>query len=150
MGWCISYFDCYQNVNTLFYALDFCTTSMQPSYVQYITDGIQGVVERFAEVEWDQAFFAFFLALFCLLFALGFYYLDRMSAIFNQRWRHTLSDYAVPISVAPCIWISYSAKDQVEVERISLPRNFEPTYPSYDEDMMQMPTRTNAIGTKVL
>ena len=45
----------------------------------YITDGINGVVERFAEVEWDQAFFAFFLALFCLLFALGFYYLDRMS-----------------------------------------------------------------------
>jgi len=94
----------------------------------YITDGIAGVVERFDLVEWDQAFFAFFLALFCLLFSLGFYYLDRMSTIFNQRWRHALSDYAVPIAVALCIWISYSVKDQVQVERISLPRNFEPTY----------------------
>jgi len=56
----------------------------------YITDGIAGVVERFDLVEWDQAFFAFFLALFCLLFSLGFYYLDRMSTIFNQRWRHAL------------------------------------------------------------
>jgi len=100
----------------------------------YITDGITGVVERFSKVEWDQAFFAFFLALFCLLFSLGFYYLDRMSLVLNQRWRHALSDYAVPISVALCVWISYSAHDQVQVERISLPRNFEPTYPSYDDE----------------
>ena len=100
----------------------------------YITDGISGVVGRFSKVEWDQAFFAFFLALFCLLFSLGFYYLDMMSLVFNQRWRHILSDYAVPIAVALCIWISYSATDQVEVERISLPRNFVPTYPSYDGD----------------
>ena len=100
----------------------------------YITDGITGVVERFSNVEWDQAFFAFFLALFCLLFSLGFYYLDRMSLVLNQRWRHTLSDYAVPFAVALCIWISYFVNDQVEVERISLPRNFQPTYPSYYEN----------------
>lgn len=100
----------------------------------YITDGITGVVERFSNVEWDQAFFAFFLALFCLLFSLGFYYLDRMSLVLNQRWRHTLSDYAVPFAVALCIWISYSVNDQVEVERISLPRKFQPTYPSYYEN----------------
>ena len=95
----------------------------------YITDGISGVVERFNNVDWDQAFFAFYLALFCVLFSLGFYYLDRMTLVFNQRWRHTLSDYAVPIAVTICIAISYSVKDHVYVERIQMPRNFKPTYP---------------------
>ena len=95
----------------------------------YIADGISGVVERFNNVDWDQAFFAFYLALFCVLFSLGFYYLDRMTLVFNQRWRHTLSDYAVPIAVTICIAISYSVKDHVFVERISMPRNFKPTYP---------------------
>ena len=93
----------------------------------YIADGIEGVVDRFSNVEWDQAFFAFYLALFCVLFALGFYYLDRFELVFNRRWRHALSDYAVPISVGLCIWISYAVKDNVQVERIAMPRDFAPT-----------------------
>ena len=97
----------------------------------YITDGIMGVVERFQKVEWAEAFFAFYLALFCILFSLGFYYTDR-STIFTQRIRHTISDYAVPLGVLLCIWISYAVTDHVQVERISMPRNFEPTYPFSD------------------
>ena len=58
----------------------------------YIADGIEGVVDRFSNVGWDQAFFAFYLALFCVLFALGFYYLDRFELVFNRRWRHALSE----------------------------------------------------------
>ncbi|CAB9506504.1 Electroneutral sodium bicarbonate exchanger 1 [Seminavis robusta] len=93
----------------------------------YISDGIIGVVERFDNVEWASAFFAFYLALFCIIFSLGFYYVDR-STILNQRWRHTIADYAVPLAVVLCVTISYSVKDHVEVDRISMPRNFEPTY----------------------
>lgn len=99
----------------------------------YIANGIAGVFQRFEKVEWDQAFFAFYLALFCVLFALGFRYLDR-STILNRRWRHTIADYAVPLAVLICIGISYLVRDHVEVARIVMPRNFEPTYPSWDDE----------------
>jgi solute carrier family 4 (anion exchanger) protein 1 len=52
--------------------------------------------------------------------------------ILKQRWRSTISDYAVPLAVVICIGISYAAKDEVEVDRIMMPRNFEPTYESED------------------
>eukprot|EP00550_Attheya_septentrionalis_P003091 CAMPEP_0198282278 /NCGR_PEP_ID=MMETSP1449-20131203/2126_1 /TAXON_ID=420275 /ORGANISM="Attheya septentrionalis, Strain CCMP2084" /LENGTH=593 /DNA_ID=CAMNT_0043978475 /DNA_START=223 /DNA_END=2004 /DNA_ORIENTATION=+ len=98
----------------------------------YITDGIIGVRQRFQKVEWAQAFFAGYLALFCILFSLGFYYIDR-SVILKQRWRSTISDYAVPLAVIICIGISYAVKDEVEVDRIEMPRNFEPTYDSAED-----------------
>ncbi|KAL9180929.1 hypothetical protein ACHAXT_009734 [Thalassiosira profunda] len=99
----------------------------------YIADGIQGVVERFSSGQWDQAFFAFYLALSCVLIALLTYYFDRFHLLFNRRWRHALSDYAVPIAVLICIWISYAAEGNVQVERLSMPRNFQPTYPPSNE-----------------
>jgi len=69
--------------------------------------------------------------MFCIVFSLLLYYVD-ISVILNQRWRHTISDYAVPLSVAICIGISHAASDNVQVNRIVMPRNFEPTYPLYD------------------
>mmetsp|Transcript_29619 Transcript_29619/g.34070 ORF Transcript_29619/g.34070 Transcript_29619/m.34070 type:complete len:607 (-) Transcript_29619:47-1867(-) len=100
----------------------------------YISDGIIGMWERFDLVEWDQAFFAFYLALFCILFSLAFHYMDRMS-IFTPVIRQVIADYAVPLAVVLCVWVSYSVKDHVSVARIALPRNLEPTY--YDEDLQQ-------------
>merc|ERR1719469_1016257 len=66
-------------------------------------------------------------------FSLGFYYFDRAS-ILNYTLRHGFSDYAVPLSVVICIMISYTVKDHVDVARIQMPRNFEPTYIPNDDD----------------
>lgn len=52
----------------------------------------------------------------------------------NARWRSTIADYAVPLAVVICVGISYAVKDHVSVERLSMPRNFEPTYSSEDGD----------------
>jgi len=97
----------------------------------YIEDGFIGALDRFANVDWSQAFFASFLAILCIFFSLGFYYFDR-SIILSYTIRHTISDYAVPLAVVICILISYSVKDNVDVARIEMPRNFEPTYADND------------------
>jgi len=55
--------------------------------------------------------------MFCIFFSLGFYYFDRAS-ILNYTLRHGFSDYAVPLSIVICIWISYTVKDHVDVARI--------------------------------
>lgn len=65
--------------------------------------------------------------MFCIFFSLGFYYFDR-SSIFNNTLRQGISDYAVPLAVVICIGISYTVSGNVDVARIEMPRNFEPTY----------------------
>lgn len=78
-------------------------------------------------MEWSQAFFASYLALFCVLFSLWFYYIDR-SMIFTRHIRSTIADYAVPIAVVICVKMSFLVVDNVEVDRLQMPRNFETTY----------------------
>jgi hypothetical protein len=79
------------------------------------------------QVEWAQAFFAGYLAMFCIIFSLLFYYIDR-SSILTKRRRQTIADYAVPLAVIICIGISYAVKSDVDVDRIEMPRNFAPTW----------------------
>merc|ERR1740139_514715 len=74
-----------------------------------------------------------YLAMFSIFFSLGFYFFDRAS-MFNYTLRHGFSDYGVPLSVVIYIWISYTVKDHVDVARIQMPHNFEPTYIPNDDD----------------
>ena len=40
----------------------------------------------------------------------------------------------VPLAILICVGISYAPKPTVDVDRLEMPRNFEPTYPHMDDD----------------
>jgi len=121
---CVAFFDwskyivlCTRFLHDI-YAVFVCTI--------YISDGILEVAQRFQEVPWIEAFFASYLFMFCIFLATVLYYADR-STILKQSWRQTISDYALPLSVVICIFISYSVKDNVDIARIEMPPKFEPS-----------------------
>eukprot|EP00040_Diaphanoeca_grandis_P024921 m.137704 g.137704 ORF g.137704 m.137704 type:complete len:614 (-) comp29938_c0_seq1:710-2551(-) len=96
----------------------------------YISDGIIGVLDRYTKVSWDNAFFAYYLAMTVIVVALVLNYINSTN-IFTKTIRAIITDYSLVIAILFAVILSYST-DNIEVSRLHLPRDFEPTLNMYE------------------